>query len=715
MRARTRTAVALTGGALVLLGTLAGAPARSAAATTTGTSFTQGLPLLDAGGSNTGAAEPSIKVDSGGHVYVTGPVGVPTGGCPLWYIHPDSLNAHNLAYEYRGKFDTDHGAPGGGDCDIATGGLAPANGFDNLAVSSLSLADITVNQSADGGSTFHTPANPLGNQTPGDDRQWNAADTGLGQVYTTVHDAGTDNIQISSSTDGGYTYTSNVPAIQTTPNSCGLPSGCFSAATMDNHFGNLVINPTTHMLYTVYVAPANAQENAAAQQQGASPNEHVVYVAVGNPCAVSCTAGQPLGPITWTDYAVYTAPTGDDLAHIFPSIAIDAAGAVYVTYSDTHRVYLLRSTKPDTGSGWTKPVPMSGTALHSVMFPWVVGGAAGVVDLVMYAATLNPSNPACASGTEPKDDSQGVNNNCHDQWDVDYVQARYAAGSNHPTLTKADTKSSTIHNGSLCDQGLTCTTGGGDRTLLDFFQVALDPLGAANIAYASDVATPGAAQIMYARQCTGPSATTSHAISYPCNNLKPPPPPKIKHVCSGTNVVTDAAGDASNPTGAPGDTSQMDILDVSFATDSTAKTLTATMTVSNLTSPPQPLAGTADSYYYVVWSYGGTQYAALASEPQPDSTAYSYGTFNSATNQLSTSNAATGVLTAGTPGTIAITVPLSGVGNPTIPTTTLATAAVQNPYALTISGEGALGAGLVFTHPDDRAPNSSYGPAWSVC
>ena len=318
------------------------------AAASTGLKFTRGLALLDNTGASTGAAEPSIKVDTGGHVYVTGPAGVPTGGCPLWRIHPDTLDAQNHAYEYLGKFDTDHGAAGGGDCDIATGGKPAQHGFDNLAVTSLSLASITANQSSDGGATFHTPANSIGNQTPGDDRQWNAADAPLGQVYTTVHDAATDNIQFASSTDGGYTYISNTPAIQTTANSCGLASGCFSAATQDNHFGNLVVNTRTHMLYTVYVAPANATELAAAQQQGANPNEHVVYLAVGNPCAtLPCTSGQPIGPISWSDYAVYAAPEMDDLAHIFPSIAIDAGGAVYITWSDTHQVFLNSVHHPE--------------------------------------------------------------------------------------------------------------------------------------------------------------------------------------------------------------------------------------------------------------------------------------------------------------------------------------------------------------------------------
>lgn len=675
--------------------------------------FTPQLPLVDSsgsGGSSTGAAEPSIRVDSGGHIYVTGPVGVPTGGCPLWYVHPDTRNAQGKAYEYRGKFDTDHGAAGGGDCDLATGGLPPSGGFDNLAASSLSLADVTVNQSADGGATFHTPANSYGGAPPGADRQWNAADTGLGQVYNTVHDVATSNIQVSSSTDGGYTYLNNTPAIQTTPNSCGIPTGCFSAANMANTFGNLVINKTTHKLYSVYVATASPAEQAAAQVPMADPNQHVVYVAVGDPCAVSCTPGSHIGPISWTDYVAFTAPAFDDLDRIFPSIAIDSAGAVYVTYSDTHRIYLLRSTAPDTGV-WGAPVAVSGAGQHSAMFPWIVGGGPGIVDLVWYSAEYDQKNPACALGTEPSDDSSGVENNCHDKWLVDFAQAKYG-NAGKPTSLKQEVLDKRIHNGSLCDLGLGCTTSGGDRTLLDFFQVALDPLGAANIAYASDLATPGTAQIMYQRQCTGPSANNGLTqINYSCAPLQKRPPPPPPSLCDGTHVLTDVSGDAANPAGAPGSTDQVDITNVAFAVDNTAHTLTTTMTITNLTAPPQPIAGTADTYYYVGWSFAGHTYATLASEPQPDATAFSYGEFNPANNQLTTANAATGVVTPGTPGTIAITVPLSGIGNPTIPATTLAKAGVVTPFAYAISGEGALGGGLVFTHPDDRAPNSGFGSA----
>ncbi|MBV8898586.1 MAG: PKD domain-containing protein, partial [Verrucomicrobia bacterium] len=206
---------------------------------------------------------------------------------------------------------------------------------------------------------------------------------------------------------------------------------------------------------------------------------------------------------------------------------------------------------------------------------------------------------------------------------------------------------------------------------------------------------------------------------YRTGNALAPPTSSTTFSCDGQNVVTDPAGDAIDPAAgsAGGNTDQVDILAVSFSTDATAKTLTTTMTLKNLTNPPVPIAGTNDTYYYVVWTGAdGKMYATLAAEPDPTGNfAFSYGEFNPGNNQLSTSNAATGSITAGANGTISVTVPLSGVGNPAIPVTAGQTPAVNNPYALTFSGEGALGTGLIFIAADDRAPNVGFGSSWAVC
>jgi hypothetical protein len=51
-----------------------------------------------------------------------------------------------------------------------------------------------------------------------------------------------------------------------------------------------------------------------------------------------------------------------------------------------------------------------------------------------------------------------------------------------------------IHKGDICNNGIGCEAGG-DRSLLDFFQISLDTAGRANVAYATDAASPGTAII----------------------------------------------------------------------------------------------------------------------------------------------------------------------------------------------------------------------------
>jgi len=183
----------------------------------------------------------------------------------------------------------------------------------------------------------------------------------------------------------------------------------------------------------------------------------------------------------------------------------------------------------------------------------------------------------------------------------------------------------------------------------------------------------------------------------------------------GTDVVIDPAGDAINPAGGQGPTSQADITAISFSADTPATTITTKMTLANLTSIPSP--GTTFTTYFVVWtSSNGKTYATEVDVSPGPIVAFSWGEFNTSNNQLSTFNSTTGTFNQGVNGTITVNVPVSGVGNPTIPITDVnGTSAVTNPYGLTFAGEGALGGGLFFTSPMDRAPDSGFGQRWAVC
>src|SRR6266513_2422170 len=122
------------------------AKAPKAAKPSSGSTFNPNLLLQ--GSTNT--AEPSIRTDRFGRSFVIGPTGVPAG-CKAWRVTHDGSSA-----TYIGQ--PDHTA-GGGDCDWAIGPqetsptISPASTDDDLAYSSLSLANITTGKSDDGGSS----------------------------------------------------------------------------------------------------------------------------------------------------------------------------------------------------------------------------------------------------------------------------------------------------------------------------------------------------------------------------------------------------------------------------------------------------------------------------------------------------------------------------------------------------------------------------------
>src|SRR5207244_7702141 len=126
-----------------------------------------------------------------------------------------------------------------------------------------------------------------------------------------------------------------------------------------------------------------------------------------------------------------------------------------------------------------------------------------------------------------------------------------------------------------------------DRTLLDFFQVSIDPTnGAADIAYADDHASPGSAVMYFTRQCTGVSATTGAALTNDCVAPPPPPTPPQGTTCPGPQIL-DFVNDAPNnyPAGLGQNMDNLDIEHARFNSSHRSANIDVTLTIKNLQAP----------------------------------------------------------------------------------------------------------------------------------
>ncbi|MCA1720258.1 MAG: hypothetical protein LC779_03840 [Actinobacteria bacterium] len=195
--------------------------------------------------------------------------------------------------------------------------------------------------------------------------------------------------------------------------------------------------------------------------------------------------------------------------------------------------------------------------------------------------------------------------------------AKDAAGVSAPTVAARDLAITPVmHTGNVCNNGTVCgITDDGDRTLLDFFQVAIDGQGRANIAYAADQGSAGTAHIEYVRQNSGLSLIDGSPVQ--ANVF----PDAGGTVCTPDGTVVDPAGDATGaalvddtPTPSQND---LDVVRAFLTTGGTAAapSITTHVKVKDLTT-------TGGQYFRFYFSYGTGEYLTTASRSVAGSTAY---------------------------------------------------------------------------------------------
>jgi hypothetical protein len=167
----------------------------------------------------------------------------------------------------------------------------------------------------------------------------------------------------------------------------------------------------------------------------------------------------------------------------------------------TNEYMIWFAASHDHGQSFYGPFQVSQGPGAAVM-PWIAAGTAGRVDIVYYA-TNSPGDPNFAPGST--------------EWNAVFAQSLNAA-SREPVFTSSLISHHVTHKGGICNMGLLCTVNGGDRSLADFFQVAIGPDGIGNVVYADNGPVPAPGNVdssqtgthaEFARQINGPLALTN--------------------------------------------------------------------------------------------------------------------------------------------------------------------------------------------------------------
>ena len=616
----TRRATGFLAAALIVVGGAVSAlPAQAA------TTATFSPPLILAGG----GAEPSIRVPNDGlsAAYVSAPTGL---GSNFWRI-TDQYNAKDKTHTFlQSPVQQPDLGTGGGDSEISVGSKPMGETrCDPIAYSGLHNVDLldnfTVAVSTDCGKTFSL-ANPYATQNTLTDRQWQTFD-GAKTNFLIYHKVDTSQIVVSESIDGGMTYVSLSP-----DGAHGIiDAATLPAAANSNQVGNIVTDyshPTgtnnllsgepIHRMYAVFGAPRDAADNAQAQvdtnKQGAGAYNHVdtIYLARSDD-----------GGLTWTDTRVFGVDPAShrELNMLFPVVDVDKAGNVYVVWSDGFKVQYAAST--DGGKTFSAPyqvnhdntglVPATGAELpdpaKSDLFPWLAAGADGNLDLIWYhgqggAATSN------LAYRDPGDKNT--------TWTVAFTQLgnahRAVGGKTSPSvLNYSEAITPVMHTGDICQNGTFCSLvpvpgaplSTGDRSLLDFFEVAIDKEGRANIALADNADAPGALLTAYTRQTSGVNLLTGEAL--PVQKIA-----SAQLLCTADGAFTDQSGDATEVVvGTPlPNAPSLDITKGYLTFDTAHKQLVVHTKVLDLSQTP-PTGATGEQYEFG-FTYDKRAYFAVA-------------------------------------------------------------------------------------------------------
>jgi hypothetical protein len=361
--------------------------------------------------------EPSLQAGPNGILYTCAPFGASRSA-----DYAARSTDHGDTFRVLGTPPEGRIAPGGGgDCDIS---VAPRkNGQGNYTLSYVgleALANFSTGRSTDNGRSFQ--GTNTSQTIPVVDRQW--LDTiGTSEVYlfyNEIPQGGT----VQRSTDGGLTYAPSQPG-NAAPN-IGRP-------------GNIVVDP-------------NPARNPA---HNGNETVYVTYTN-GNKVQVSRSTNQGN---TFTRFTVAVGKGSPD--QLFPSLAMDTVGNLYLTWVEAGTYDVFYAFSKDHGATWTPKRLVNRRGASTALMPWVAAGSPGRIAIAFYCSSVD-GNPQTGK--------------FHGPWNVCVDQSLNALSAS-PAFSQVRVSQHVTHWDSICTNGLGCDTSvpPGDRSLLDFFQLQIDP------------------------------------------------------------------------------------------------------------------------------------------------------------------------------------------------------------------------------------------------
>lgn len=460
-------------------------------------------------------------------VYVSNPLGVGYPGFSEFYKSNDGGQSFRLP-QHDAIFGTPTGTQGGGggDSHQAVGDVTHSIFFIDL-----SGGCVTMNVSRDLGETFTSDRLGCGlNEGAIDDRQWVATDETApgsqgGNVYVNFNN---DTTLVGATIALARSKHDGAPGTFATDSVCNLLTDA-SGVQINPAPSTTADDKTATPCPDPYDTQLWISGSVVVDKSATSPYQHSLYIpferiVAGNYLlyvAISRDEGD-----SWTRHLV--ANLGPhDAANIFPQLTIDTGGNLYFDWAQTvgnntaangggeTDVYYTYSQGGGLDGTWAPPIDLTPEANDSAVFPWMVAGDPGQVDLVYYKANtgLNPNIAFYDSNGNPCNQGTAGCNPNTTVWNTYFAQSQNAlnSGSNFKSVQISDHP---IHIGGICTGGINCQgTEQANRNLLDFFTVDIDHLGAAYVTWADDNNSRHDTRQRFSRQLSGNSVFKSQTIA----------------------------------------------------------------------------------------------------------------------------------------------------------------------------------------------------------